>query len=99
MWHKHENGITTLYLYVQPSAKRSEIMGLHGDALKIRLASPPIDGRANRALLKYIAMLFDVPLHQVILKQGKNSRYKVVAVNGGKIDCLMSFVYNLKSTN
>ncbi len=75
-----------LTLHVQPGAKRSEIVGLHGDALKIKLVSPPIEGRANDALLKFIADLFAVPLRKVELKQGGQSRHKVVAVIGSKVE-------------
>jgi uncharacterized protein (TIGR00251 family) len=53
--------------------------------LKIRLAAPPIDGRANEALIKYIAGLFEVPQRQVELKQGGQSRHKVLAITGSKI--------------
>ncbi|MDD1443832.1 DUF167 domain-containing protein, partial [Dolichospermum sp. ST_sed3] len=60
--------------------------GSHGDALKIRLASQPIDGRANGALLKYVAQLFDVPVRQVALKSGDKSRNKIVIVRGSKIN-------------
>jgi uncharacterized protein (TIGR00251 family) len=84
-WYRCCGEVLTLTLHVQPGAKRSEISGLHGDALKIRLAAPPIDGRANEALLKYISGLFDVPVRQVELKQGGQSRHKVVAISGSRI--------------
>jgi uncharacterized protein (TIGR00251 family) len=84
-WYRCVGEIITLTLHVQPGAKRSEIAGLHGDALKIRLAAPPIDGRANDALIKYAAGLFDVPQRQVELKQGGQSRHKVLAITGSKI--------------
>jgi uncharacterized protein (TIGR00251 family) len=84
-WYRRQGAVVTLTLHVQPGAKRSEIAGLHGDALKIRLAAPPIDGRANDALLKFVAELFSVPVRQVELKQGAQSRHKVVAVSGSKI--------------
>ncbi len=83
-WYRRNGDIITLTLHVQPGAKRSEINGLHGDALKIRLAAPPVDGRANEALLKFISGLFDVPTRQVELKQGGQSRHKVVAITGSK---------------
>ena len=84
-WYRSSGEVVTLTLHVQPGAKRSEINGLHGEALKIRLAAPPIDGRANEALIKYIAELFEVPQRQVELKQGGQSRHKVVAVSGSRI--------------
>ncbi len=76
----------TLTLHVQPGAKRSEIIGLHGDALKIKLAAPPVEGRANEALLKFIAELFDVPIRNVEFKQGEQSRRKVAAVVGSNVN-------------
>ena len=85
LWYRRNGEVIILTLHVQPGAKRSEICGLHGEALKIRLAAPPIDGRANEALLKYIAGLFGVPVRQVELKQGGQSRHKVVAVTGSLI--------------
>jgi uncharacterized protein (TIGR00251 family) len=85
-WYRHDRGNITLTLHVQPGAKRSEIAGLHGDALKIRLAAPPIEGRANEALLKFIAKLFDVPLRQVELKRGEQSRHKVILVQRSRVE-------------
>ena len=84
-WYRRNGDIVTLTLHIQPGAKRTEVAGLHGDALKIRLAAPPIEGRANEALLKFIAESFDVPLRQVELKQGGQSRHKVVAVTGSRV--------------
>lgn len=85
-WYRRNADVITLALHVQPGAKRSGIAGLHGAALKIRLAAPPIEGRANAALLKFIASLFEVPLRQVELKQGGQSRHKVLAITGSAID-------------
>ena len=85
-WYRRNGDVITLTLHIQPGAKRTDVAGLHGDALKIRLAAPPIEGRANEALLKLIAELFDVPVRQVELKQGGQSRHKVVAVSGSKIE-------------
>ncbi len=85
-WYRQSGEAISLTLHVQPGAKRSGIAGLHGEALKLRLAAPPVEGRANEALLKYIAELFKVPLRQVELKQGAQSRHKVVIVNGSSVD-------------
>jgi uncharacterized protein (TIGR00251 family) len=85
-WYRRNGETITLTLHVQPGAKHSEVAGLHGEALKIKLAAPPVDGRANDALLKFIAGLFDVPLCNAELKLGGQSRSKVVAVTGSKIE-------------
>ncbi|MBI5891487.1 MAG: YggU family protein [Nitrosomonadales bacterium] len=85
-WYRRNGDVLTLTLHVQPGAKRTEVAGLHGEALKIRLAAPPIEGRANEALLKFIAEAFGVPLRQVELKQGGQSRHKVVAITGSKVE-------------
>jgi uncharacterized protein (TIGR00251 family) len=84
-WYRRNGDILTLTLHIQPGAKRTAVAGLHGEALKIRLAAPPIEGRANEALLKFIAESFGVPLRQVELKQGGQSRHKVVAVTGSRV--------------
>jgi len=85
-WYRRQGEAIILTLHVQPGAKHSSIAGLHGEALKIRLAAPPIEGRANEALLKYLAELFDVPVRQVELKQGAQSRHKVVTISGSSRD-------------
>ena len=70
-----------LTLYLQPGAKRTEVVGLHGDALKIKLAAPAVEGAANLALVKFLAEAFDVPEKQVTLKQGAHSRRKIVEID------------------
>ena len=80
-WYQYDgNRNLILTLYIQPSAKHTELVGLHGDALKIKLSAPPIEGKANKALLKFLAERFQVPLRQVSIKQGAQSRYKIVEI-------------------
>ena len=76
------DGRLTLTLHIQPGAKKTEVAGEHGDALKIRLAAPPVDGKANAALLAFIAERLGVPKSAVTLKSGQTSRRKVVEVAG-----------------
>ncbi len=76
------DGRLTLTLHIQPGAKRTEVAGEHGDALKIRLAAPPVDGKANAALLAFIAERLGVSKSAVTLKSGQTSRRKVVEVEG-----------------
>lgn len=85
VWWTQQTHSIRLTLHVQPGAKKTEIAGEHGDALKIRLAAPPVDGKANQALLSYLAERFDVPQRQVVLKQGETSRRKVVEIGGSSV--------------
>lgn len=85
-WLRTHDSVVTLTLHVQPGAKRTEVIGLHGEALKVKLAAPPVEGKANEALLRFLADFFAVPLRQVELKQGGQSRHKVVAISGSKVD-------------
>ena len=73
---------TRLALRVQPRAARSEVAGRHGEALKVRLAAPPVDGAANEALVRFLAEALQVPRAAVTLVAGPASRSKVVQVAG-----------------
>jgi hypothetical protein len=85
-WYRRTGDSIVLTLHVQPGAKQTSVAGLHGDALKIRLAAPPIKGRANEALLRFIADFFRVTLREVELKQGGQSRHKRVEIRGSTIN-------------
>lgn len=74
------DGSLTLTIHVQPSAKRSEIAGAHGDSLRIRLAAPAAEGKANAALRTFLAAAFGVPKQAVTLVRGARSRRKVVRI-------------------
>jgi uncharacterized protein (TIGR00251 family) len=71
-----------LRLHVQPGARRSEIAGLHGDCLKIRLAAPPVEGKANAALVAFLADLLGLSKAAIQLRSGAASRRKTVRVEG-----------------
>jgi uncharacterized protein (TIGR00251 family) len=71
-----------LSIHATPRASKSQIQGLHGEALKIRLQAPPVDGKANDTLLEYLAKVLNVPRRQVILLSGQTSRQKRVSVKG-----------------
>jgi uncharacterized protein len=67
---------------VQPRASRNEMAGLHGDAIKIRLSAPPVDGAANDALVIFLADIFAVPRRSVRILAGETSRSKIVEIDG-----------------
>ena len=71
-----------LELYVQPGAARSEFAGEHGGRLKLRLAAPPVEGKANAALIEFLADYFNVPKRDVRITAGLKSRRKRVLIEG-----------------
>jgi uncharacterized protein (TIGR00251 family) len=71
-----------LHILVQPRASRSEIVGPHGDALKVRLTAPPVDGAANEELIRFLAKEFGVPQRAIEIVAGLSSRRKTVRVMG-----------------
>ncbi len=73
---------TRIAIRVQPRASRTEVVGLHGTAIRIRLAAPPVDGAANDALLRFLADRLEVPRAAVGLVAGQSGRSKTVLVNG-----------------
>ena len=90
------DGSVTLTLHIQPGAKTTQSAGLHGDALKLRLAAPPVDGKANACLIAFLADTLSVPKSAVELVSGASSRQKRVRVSGlsaadiGKLKALAS---------
>jgi uncharacterized protein (TIGR00251 family) len=70
----------TLTLHVQPGASRTEYAGLHGGAHKVRLAAPPIEGRANEALAAFLADAFGVRQRDIAIVSGTTARRKVVRI-------------------
>ena len=69
-----------LKLHIQPRASKSEVCGVQGDALKIRLTSPPVDGAANKLCREFLAELFHVPKSAVEIVSGEASRHKRVKI-------------------
>jgi uncharacterized protein len=67
---------------VRPRAKRNAVTGTVGDALKLALSAPPLDGRANQACIEFFANLLDVPHSSVTIASGETSRRKVIRIAG-----------------
>ncbi|MDO9450541.1 MAG: DUF167 family protein [Rugosibacter sp.] len=81
-WLRADEEGVTLTLYIQPGAKKTEVVGLHGEALKIRLHAPPVEGQANAQLIAFLALHLAVPKRAVTLLSGEASRAKRVRVVG-----------------
>ena len=79
-WYNRTGEGWLLTIHAQPGAKKNEVAGLHGDALKIRVASPPIEGRANKALTDYIAQTLNIARNKVMVLRGEKGRDKQILV-------------------
>jgi uncharacterized protein len=79
-----EGGVE-LTLYLQPRASRTEVVGAHGDALKLRIAAPPVDGEANDELIRFLAKTLGVAKSQVSIVSGATGRKKRVRVEGVEV--------------
>ena len=73
-------------VHAQPGAKRTGVAGLHGGALKVRVAAPALEDRANQALIEFLANAFAVPRRAVTLVSGEKSREKRFAIAGSAVD-------------
>jgi uncharacterized protein (TIGR00251 family) len=74
------DGSITLAIHAQPGAKRTEVAGVHGDCLKIKLAAPAVEGKANATLIAFLAASFAVPQRNVTLVRGEAGRRKTVRI-------------------
>jgi uncharacterized protein (TIGR00251 family) len=74
-----------LHCHLQPKAATDEIVGLHGDRLKLRITAPPVDGKANAHLLQWLSKLFRVPKSHISIVQGELGRQKTVLIRAPEL--------------
>jgi len=79
---EESSGGVTFAVRVHPRAKKNAIAGEIGDALKLSLTSPPVEGRANEACIEFFAKLLEVPRSSVTIASGQSNRQKVIRVSG-----------------
>jgi len=79
-WYQSGGDGVAIHVHAQPGAKRTEVAGLYGDCVKVRLASPPVDGKANECLIEFLARRLGVKRSQVTIVRGMSSRRKHVFV-------------------
>ena len=83
-WYRYDAGreLLTLILHVQPNAKRTEFAGLQGGHLKVRVAAPAVEDKANELLVGFLADKFDLPGGRVMIRRGTHGRTKTVEICG-----------------
>ncbi len=81
-----KNGLPLLTVYVQPKASKNKIVGIHGEAVKLMITAPPVDGKANKAVINFFAKFFHLPKAQVTLHSGQQSRTKRLQLAGVSLD-------------
>lgn len=81
-WWRTEHGDLHLTVRVRPNARRNEVVGAADGALKLKIAAPPVDGKANEVLRRYIGELFGARRSAIRVKLGASSRNKVVVIVG-----------------
>ena len=79
---KRDGDATVIALHLQPGAKRSKVCGMYGDAVKLAIQAPPVDGKANAALCAFLAGRMKIPTNAVTLISGASGRDKRVRVDG-----------------
>lgn len=89
---RNAGGGVVLQVHVVPRAGRSEIAGLHGGALRIRLNAPPVDGAANEALVDFLSDRLGIPRSRITILSGRTSRVKQVRIDGLDRDCVNSLL-------
>jgi len=75
----------TLKIYLQPKSSKNEIVGPYRDGIKVKLTAPPIEGKANEALVKFLAKEFKIPPSSIEILKGHHCREKIIRV-GGKVE-------------
>ncbi len=88
----------TFKVRLVPRASQNQIVGVEGDAIKIRLTAPPVEGKANEALCKFLASVVDVPRSSVEIIAGHSSRNKVVCIRGVCLEKLERAILGKKET-
>jgi uncharacterized protein len=81
-WIAETGDGVVLEIHATPRASRNQIQGFHGESLKIRLKAPPVEGKANAALINYLAEVLDIPRRKITLLSGQTSRQKRVLIRG-----------------
>jgi hypothetical protein len=81
-WIRETSKGVLLPVRAVPRASKNEIQGVHGDALKVRLQAPPVEGKANQALIRFLSESLEIPRAQLSISSGETGRNKAVLITG-----------------
>lgn len=79
-WYHWQENTLFLSIQLQPRASCDEIVGPHGEHLKIRITAPALENRANSYLIKFLAKQFAVSQNQIVIEKGEHSRIKLISI-------------------
>ena len=85
-WFRRTGQGWLISVHAQPGAKKSAVAGLHGESLKVRVAAPPVEGKANEALIAFVAKALGVPRRAVSIVKGESAREKLLLVTDATAD-------------
>ena len=85
-------GGARLHLFIQPKSSKNQIIGSHNGELKVKITAPPVDGRANEALIEFLSDYFNIPKRSVILVKGETGRHKVVDLLNIEYDQVVNLI-------
>jgi uncharacterized protein len=93
-WIRETSEGVILPVRAVPRASKNEIQGVHGDALKVRLQAPPVEGKANLALIRFLSDALDIPRAQLSIASGETGRNKAVLITGITKEKFISLLKN-----
>lgn len=85
-------GEVMLAVHVQPKASRNSVSGIHDNCLKIAVTSPPVDGKANKAIIQFLSKLLKIPKKDILLKSGQSSRRKLFHISGSSLEVVRGYI-------
>ncbi len=93
----YKDGQVLLRVYVQPRASKNRFIGLHNDAIKIAITAPPVDGKANAAVIRFLASVLNLKKKDLEIKHGLQSRKKSVLITSISLDKVRTQIQSLSN--
>lgn len=95
MFRQTSEGIE-LVLHVLPNAPKSQIVGLHGERLKIKIKAPPVEGKANEEIVQFFSTVLGIPKKQIDFRRGERSKSKTLLVRGLTLEAIKNRLFPLR---